>query len=154
MKRILALDLSSSTGWAYANDVSDRADGGGIVLYGEWKFTGHAAEKFRQFNNKLGELPYKLDLVVYERPHFRGYPATFLLVGLATRVEEWAYRKGFKCEAVHSATLKKHITGFGKAEKADVIAAVKKRFKIKGELGNDEADALSALAYSIDKLGG
>lgn len=145
MKRILAFDLASSTGWAY-----DSASG---LQFGEKKFVGHAPEKFVQFNQWLDTFPEKrIGLIAYEKPHFRGYPATFLLVGFATRVEEFAYRRGIKCVGLHSGTMKLHITGSGRAEKTDVIAAVKKRFKIDKALGDDEADALSCLAYAQDKL--
>jgi len=45
-------------------------------------------------------------------------------------------------DEVHPLTMKKYITGNGKASKEDVIDAIKKKFKIKMELGSDEADAI------------
>lgn len=143
--KFLAFDLASSCGWAYHD--------GKTLTSGVRKFAGSAPEKFRQLNEWLENLylnEKRPDLVAYEKPHFRGYPATFLLVGFATRVEEFFYRKGVKCVSIHSGTMKKHIAGSGKAEKSEVIKAVKAKFKITKEIGDDEADALSCLAYVMD----
>jgi crossover junction endodeoxyribonuclease RuvC len=150
-RTILALDLGHKTGWCL-----------GRKEYGTWESPGeNIGEQLRQFMLWLSgkvvdadkyfrcELPAtSIDLVVYERPHLRGWAASFSLVGRAAVVE--MIRSNSKCSSVHSATIKKFITGSGRATKEDVIAAVKKRgFKPKDD---NAADAIALWLYAQENL--
>jgi hypothetical protein len=89
-------------------------------------------------------------VVVYERPHLRGWAASFSLVGRAAIVEASCSKLGVQAISVHSATIKKYITGSGRATKEDVIKAVKKRgFKPKDD---NAADAIALWLYAQENL--
>lgn len=57
--------------------------------------------------------------------------------------------------SVPQATLKVHATRSGRAEKADMQAAARARWRIskEQELGEDEADALCLLAWAVETVG-
>lgn len=83
--------------------------------------------------------------VAFERPFCRGQAATRFLWGMAAHIESIAEAAGRACVDANLMTVKKFITGSGKAEKEDMIAAVRDF----GYTGNDEheADALAGLLY-------
>jgi Holliday junction resolvasome RuvABC endonuclease subunit len=84
--------------------------------------------------------------------HHRGGFATELLVGLVTRVQECCAAWEVEYTKVHSQTLKKFITGTGRAEKAAVIEAVNKKFGIT-VVDDNEADALALLSWVENEFG-
>jgi Holliday junction resolvasome RuvABC endonuclease subunit len=55
---------------------------------------------------------------------------------------------GLPYSRVHLMTLKKHITGSGKARKPEMIQAMRDRFGL--ELDENSADALSAACFAMD----
>ena len=141
--KILGLDLATRTGWSIFDD-------GRLVEWGMQDFSVGRGEspgmrylKFRVWLDNVVKLS-EVDLVVYEQAHMRGGAATEVLVGLCTRVQEIA--AGWKIDhaTVHTATLKKHATGNGRAEKADMIAAAQKKWPAlgAGHLDDNIADAI------------
>jgi Holliday junction resolvasome RuvABC endonuclease subunit len=67
---------------------------------------------------------YAPGLIVIEKPLFRG-PASDCLMGMSAHARSAAWKRGVRVVEIAPSTLKKQITGNGRAEKADVIAAVK-----------------------------
>lgn len=149
---ILALDLGARTGWA-TND-------NGVVNHGVVDLTNEndplPAWRFINLNSFLCDFDSpshgytRIDRIVYEMPHMRGFAATFSLMGLAATVESWAARHGVeRPKRVHSATIKKHTAGSGKATKDEVMAAVSARIH-KTIHDDNEADALALLLLTTD----
>lgn len=129
MKRVLALDLSSHTGWAI-----DRPTGGEKPLSGvvdlplDGDEYGRAFVAFEQFlcDAIAAHAP---DAVAFEAPlmhrgsNFITTEQTVrLLFGLAAITELVAHRSGLMAYEVNVATVKRHFAGNGRATKADMMA--------------------------------
>ncbi len=146
---ILALDLGKKTGYAYVKE--------GVLYSGTAEFGVKRGEShgmlyyhFRQWLCNMGAWA-EPGLIAYELPHHRGGYATDVLVGFSTRVQEYAASHDIDYIGVHSATLKKSATGNGRASKADMVAAMQKRWGWDGEDDN-ESDALAILSYAIKEF--
>ena len=138
---VLGLDLASHTGYAVLKEGTE------LIVSGTQKFKGKPSKKFCDFRDWFERLLAESmpDLVVYERPHFRGYAATVIGVGLSTIVRMNCYLHGFPVIPVHTATLKSFATHYGKATKKQMtegINAVFKDLKLTTKENNDEADAI------------
>ena len=143
---ILALDLGTRTGWAL---LLDGALESGVQTF-DLRRGESAGLRFLRFRSWLSGLleEHRPALVAYELPHHRGGPATELTVGFSTRVQEAAAALGLEYASVHSATLKKHATGSGRAEKGAMVVAARRRWGIEPEDDN-HADALLVLAWAL-----
>lgn len=153
--KILALDLGTNTGWATFNTETQVTKSGTVKLFSAKEKMEDRAKRFIRLNEFLCDIDDgfgepEVELVVYEMPHQRGGPATFVLVGLAATVETWCIRHKAKHERVHSATIKKFMTGDGKADKDAVMTAVQKRIGRWPEDDN-EGDALAILFWTLEK---
>jgi len=144
--RILSLDFGSRCGWA----ISDGND----VESGVWQIAPQRGEspgmryvRLRGCLNTLLAAYPDLAAVYYEQAHHRGGAATEYAVGCATASQAWCAEKGIDHAAVHSATIKKHATGRGNADKAAMLAAM----QAKGHAVTDdnEADALALLHWAM-----
>ena len=143
--RVLALDLATTTGWAYGAP-------GSIPKFGHLRFAkpgASRAETYRAFrgwlNAKWAKAP---DMIVYESPAVPSIMAgktnidtIKLLVGLAEHLEEWAYQR-IELREARVADVRVHFIGqnmksaFAKAktfEQCHVLG-----WKVEN---NDEADA-------------
>lgn len=138
---ILALDLASATGFAHSDGRS-----------GTHRFRFTAGERLggqmMQVENWLGETFPAADLLCVEVPHFRGGPATMRLVGMFAVADLWAAKRGAKLIRVHTATLKKHATGSGRAKKPEVLRAAKERWPETEIVDDNHSDALWLLDYA------
>lgn len=115
--KLLALDLSSNIGWAYSHDE-----------YGLHKLIKKKnmapAIRFLQLRNWLETNWKYVDGIVYEEVHMRGLGATKFLIGLVTEVEAFAAKyRIMLLDPVHTGTLKKWATGYGKATKEEMVCA-------------------------------
>lgn len=142
---ILALDLSSSTGWAHSCGDS------GVKL-----FSGTPGKKWATFTLWIREMAdiYPFGLIAYEKCHHRGYAATHqghVMIGLL----EWAcHELGLKAPVgYHSATIKKHATGRGNATKVEMVAAAMRRAPGRQFATDDEVDALFLLDLALSESG-
>jgi len=145
---ILTLDLATTTGWAQKKKKKIES---GIVNFSP-KRGDSPGVRFLKFRAWLTKVVKELEpeVIVYERPHHRGGAATEVLVGLSTRVQEIAAEYKIECQAVHSTTLKKFLTGGGRASKEDMIREAKIRFPKQDIVDDNQADALALLAYAIE----
>lgn len=148
--RLLALDLGTKTGWAFYDDLTTEHGVQDFSLQ-RGESVGMRFVKFRSWLTKM-ILSLRPDVILYEQAHMRGGAATDVLVGFTTRVQEVSeeinQRYGSKIgyTGVHSATIKKSITGSGRAEKKDMIEAASRI--IRGPIKDDnEADAICLLEY-------
>lgn len=149
---ILALDTGIHTGWATLMDCT--------IESGVQDFTKRRGESnglmFLRFNSWLNEMQQlsmiKIDLVVFEQAHHRGGYATEIGVGLTTRVQEFACRIKAEYMAVHSGTLKKFITGSGKASKEDMMKYFEEK-RGRKPIDDNEADAYCLLMFTCKTIG-
>lgn len=150
LQRILTLDLGGRTGWS--TYVRGKIESGTQIF--DLRRGESTGMRYIRFNSWLEQMFTLIEpeLVVFEMAHHRGGFATELLLGMVTRVEEMCARHKTEYSKVHSATLKKTITGSGRAEKADVIEAVSKKFH-KEVVDDNEADALAILAWVEKEFG-
>ena len=128
MKRILSLDLASSTGWA--------RQANGVIDYGVEKFTrktglkrtpdeheGIIFCKFSKWVNGIIHETYA-DLIVYERPgHFPSAASAFMACGLRGILYANAARIGVPIVCYAPTSIKKWATGTGRAEKPMMLTA-------------------------------
>jgi len=144
--RILALDLSTWTGWAHSTGPSgvqdfslSRGESSGMRFL---KFQGWLSRVFK-------DAPF--DLVVYEQPHLRGGAATEVLAGMVGILQAWAAEHGIETAMRHSREIKMHATGKGNASKDMMIEAAKERGWNPED--DNEADALWLLDLMKKELG-
>lgn len=165
MINVLALDLGSKTGWALQEQ--GRIESGVQVFdVKRGESPGMRYVRFRRWLNELAFVTsaplsaWTLDLIVFEQAHHRGGAATEVAAGLSTRVQEFCAERGIEHAAVHSATLKKFVTGSGRGDKADMLAHAMKRGWIDGETwlpqtrlkDDNEVDAVCLLHYALAEL--
>lgn len=144
--KVLGLDLGTNAGWAFSNSGVMTS---GVINLGNKKRPGEKYAALMKFLlDNYGE-KNALDLIVYEKPHMRGFAATSQLLGMAAVVELFAECAEIPMKTVHTGTLKKFATGSGKAEKKDMISAAKKAWRIKSALNDNEADALWVCCWGI-----
>lgn len=155
-KRILSLDLATTTGWArHANGITDAGHIAFTRKHGRKTLPDdHEGVVFLRFLRWLNTriLEDKPDVIVYERPgHFASAAAAFMACGLRGILYCNASHHGVPVIAYSPSTLKKWATGSGKAEKPAMIA--KARTLPGGEdLTDDNAcDALLMLHYHLTK---
>lgn len=167
---VLSIDPGmTATGWACAVD-------GKLIEYGHECFTPQRGESrgmlYIRFRRWLTDLMNKLyppiecescspgedAMVIVERPNQRGGPATEILMGLTTRVQEIAEELGWEYAVVPLTTLKKFATGSGRGDKEAMKYSAVHRWALGGasfpQLTEDEADALCLLWYGIEKVAG
>ncbi len=155
MTAILALDLATATGWAFAHGVTLES---GVQTF-DVRRGESPGMRFLRFRAWLGEVTMALPPgpgIAYEAPHHRGGAATEIAVGFSTRVQEHCAAHGYEHAAVHSATLKKWAAGSGRADKTAMVAAVQAkgwaRHRNGTALDDNEADALALLHYALEVL--
>lgn len=151
--RILALDLALRTGWALW-DGSSRTSGFKDLAV---KYSEKQGHTFARFNRWLRAHEPAPDYVVYEQPfQMRNRSATEIVIGFATRVQEYCANRKIPVDTVNGSRLKKWTTGSGRAEKPEMVAAVVRRFRIESPaydpLDHNEADAIALLEYTMAEL--
>jgi hypothetical protein len=154
---VLALDLGTFTGWALR--VEGRLESG--VQEFAVKRGESPGMRYVAFNRWLREIATplldvaadgRLALIAYEAAHHRGGAATEIANGFTTRVQEHCARWQFNHVSVHSATLKKWVSGNGRASKDAIAEAVQRRGWLPAgshasALTDDELDAIGLLHY-------
>jgi len=149
--KILALDCATKTGWAICDN------NGEIIESGVQDFTKRRGESngilFLKFRKWLSDLivQSKVKVVAYERAHFRGGAATELCVGLQTRVQEIAADNNVELLPAHTTEIKKHATGKGNADKAEMIVKAKEILK-RDPIDDNEADAVHLARFTASQV--
>lgn len=161
MKCLLTLDTGKNTGWA----IRTRE---GKILSGKAMFPTHSGDTwgwiFRRYRAWLIRLlnEHNPSMIAYETPHHRGGPSTRALVGFVSHLQEVFCTR--RIYSIHTLTLKKYVTGYGRAEKEEMMEAVGKRFphfrkKLRAndeleEKLDDESDALATLQWLMGEIEG
>lgn len=136
---ILALDISLKTGWARYHD--------GVIKFGTENFKEFAydsaflSKNFRKWLDRVISWN-EIDTLIIERPFFRG-AASWHLSGMAWDVHCVAFEHGVQRFEYAPTTIKKFITGSGKATKNQMMRAI---YKMGYEIKTDhEADAVALI---------
>ena len=105
------------------------------------------AMRFVRFRTKLGGLIGGQQLVVYEevRRHL-GTDAAHVYGGLLSVLQVECETRGIAYQGVPVATIKRHATGKGNADKAAMVAAAQVRWP--HAKNHDESDALWLLDWA------
>lgn len=144
--KILALDLATRCGWAHSNGCSGvqdfaprRGDSPGMrwLAFRAW------------LSRVLDAAP--TEVIVYEQAHHRGGAPTHVAHSLIGMTEAVAAERGIEITNRHTATIKKHATGKGNANKEQMTQAAKDRWPIAIEDDN-HADALWLLDLAVTEL--
>ena len=140
--KVICFDPGSNCGWAFSDGVQ--------LEFGTQTFDLRRGEspgmRFLRFTHWLNGLPVIPELVLFEQAHHRGGAATELTVGMMTRIMEWAVAVGAEYKGVHTSTLKKHVIGSGRADKADMGRAVLEYLSVAGA-NEHENDALALIIW-------
>lgn len=144
MINVLALDAATKTGYAHSDGTS-----------GTYEAMGKERRcKFAEFafwlNCFLDDHP--ADCIVHEQSHHRGGPATRLLLGLTSIIELIAAQRDMPVYAVHTATLKKHATGSGRAQKFEMRRAAEAMHPTIELIDDNHVDALFLLHWANQEL--
>ena len=149
---ILALDLGQKTGWAARNADGAIASGTALFKPGRFEGGGMVYLRFRAWLQEVDETAGGIGAVYFEevRSH-RGVAASHAYGGFLAHLTAWAEANKIPYRGVPVATIKRHITGKGNADKEAVIAAVR-------DLGfepvdDNEADALALLDWALETGG-
>ena len=138
-KRILALDIANTTGYAWTD--GDR------LLSGVWRFTTKTKQspgmRFLHFQDVLAAFHKNtgFDAVYYEqvRRHL-GVDAAHVYGGYESHLMAFCDRNQVEYQGIDVGAIKKHATGKGNADKAAMVAAAKARgWRVEDD---NEADAL------------
>ena len=146
---ILALDLGTRTGWALSQRDGEITSGTVEFRNDRWQGGGMRFLRFKGWLTEIKQAAGGLDAVFLEevRRH-AGVDASHAYGGFLAVLTAWCEHHGIAYEAVPVGTVKRHVTGKGNADKAAVIAAVRRLGFDPGD--DNEADALALLRWAID----
>jgi Holliday junction resolvasome RuvABC endonuclease subunit len=154
-RAVAGFDFASRTGWAVVNEI----EGVPLRHSGVWNLVPTPGEspgmrylRLRGYLEEMRKAYPGLHLVGYERAHHRGAAATAYALGYISHLQAWCAEHGIEHTHVHSATLKKHATGSGRANKKEMIAAGKAQFPgLAPNVTDDEVDALWVLDWLLER---
>lgn len=148
---VLGIDQASATGWAVVSENEIKASGTA-------KFKGTRGKKYSEFSSwfRATLMEHNPDVVYCEAPHFRGYAATMIGVGMVAIMHQVCYEMGITIEEVHSQTLKKFATGKGFKVSKDAMTKAASELtgkKLNTKDDNNEADAIHLAYYGSENFG-
>jgi Holliday junction resolvasome RuvABC endonuclease subunit len=156
---ILALDLGTKTGWAIGRkETSLHIHGShdlfyyrsGVIDFTPKRMQSHG-QRYIEFKRFLSELyiKYKFTWCCYEevRKHV-GVDAAHMYGGFKAHLDAWCIENDIENQGIPVGTIKKHITGHGRADKDQMIEAVKTKLKIFPK-DHNEADAIALCDYIL-----
>lgn len=149
-RTILALDLGTTTGWAFHNKEGSIISGITDFKPDKFESRGIVFLRFRQWLVDLKNAEGGIDLVYFEavRNH-KGTDAAHKYGGFSAMLMAFCEHHQIPYKGIPVGTIKKHITGKGNATKYAVIDAIKdKGF---APIDDNEADSLALLDYVLVK---
>ncbi len=148
MKKILSLDLSSRTGWAFQSE--DGAIASGVTPFLGTLNPGSRWLRFDGWLDAWSEV--KPELIVYEEPiaHFKHRNGLGQGFGFEAILRLHCTRNEIRCEGVNVSVLKKWATGHGNATKWQMVTFAR---QFKPDVSDDnESDAILLLEYTKDRI--
>lgn len=149
-RTLLALDLGSKLGWAMRLREGTFSSGTVAFKPGRFEGAGMGFLRFRHWLDELAKTSGGIDVVYFEevRAH-AGTLAAQVYGGFLAHLTAWCEFHHVPYQGVPVATIKKHATGKGNADKKAVIAAMQaKGFNPQDD---NEADALAILQWAISQ---
>jgi len=159
MKRILALDFATRTGWAYRGD-------GNCLSSGSWDFSVRPDEssgtRLIRFESKLIKMIPMTDLIAFEEvTAAQGKKANFNSTKLQCKMQAMIEQLVEKTEGVEHIgynlqTIKKHALGDkkGKRDKAAMVQAAEEVWPDQELVDDNQADALWILDLAWSEING
>lgn len=150
--QIVSFDLSlAATGWAAVQQTSPpvvgkvlRALGVPQIVFGTLSTKLKGMDRLDWIRTEVYKLAKPADLVIFEELAFAAHDTNHERAGLAMLIRHLLWKKGIRYVLVSPSTLKKFVTGSGKAEKSLIIKEVFKRWNHDAKNDN-EADAIGLL---------
>lgn len=147
---LLSLDLARNTGVALLNS-------NGTFAYHTTRFEngphpGDMFFAFRSFLNLTQEITGQIAHVFYEKKTFHraGTNQAEIAFGMAANLLSWCRLNDIPVTGIPNNTIKKHITGHGRADKKMMIEAIEQfGFKPKD---HNAADALATLLVGMERM--
>jgi hypothetical protein len=148
---ILALDLGTHTGFARTIPGSELIEAGTwhlaskseVTAWGKQRLTRRDDPRIHRLAEKLGCEPVP-DVVIFEDVEFQTYTLQCQLWASLRTVVWLSFGEHSFMECVPVTTLKKFATGNGWADKAGMLAAIRKRFPAYDTAGLDD-NAIDAI---------
>lgn len=128
--RILGIDHAKRTGWSLIEN-------GTCIKTGYFNLTKDGEERLLEYKNKIEKVidEIKPDKIAIEKPeHMRNGKVLQFLIGLYTINKLISLEKKIPAYEVHPLSMKRFITGNGKAKKAEVSSTLVERFGVDEEL--------------------
>jgi hypothetical protein len=146
---ILALDLATTTGWALLED-GHRTSG---VQVFDVKRGESPGMRYVRLVRWLAEIAARAELIVYEQvvpapKKFGGAMTREFAYGMVTHVQTFCATRRIEHHPVYPATLKRFVTGSGKANKAAMLAAALAQGWCPPGTDDNEVDAIALLRYA------
>jgi Holliday junction resolvasome RuvABC endonuclease subunit len=153
--KILALDQATTTGYAIVEN-NGKVIESGTRLLADKKRTGESRGmryiRFRQLLTEIFEKHPDIKIMVHEQTLLRGGAATEIANGFKALILECSEIRHVEVSCVHTSELKFFATGYGKAEKEDMIKACQLHGGVNP--GDDnEADAVMIGLWAASKFG-
>lgn len=145
---VISLDLGTQCGWAISRG-SKHVSSGSLSLKPN-KFDSHGM-RYSYLKSLLVNKNDEFNIThcVYEivRSH-TGTDAAHMYGGYLATVQTWCEENNVVYHGVPVGTIKKHITGKGKASKEEVIKCVKEKLGI-FPVDDNQADAVALCDYIL-----
>lgn len=149
---ILALDLGQTTGWAVRTPDGVITSGTAEFKPGRFQSVGMTYLRFRGWLEEIRDTAGGVGAIWFEEVvAHRGVAASHAYGAFLGHLTAWAEAREIPYAGVPVGTIKRHVTGRGNADKAAVIAAVRRLGFNPAD--DNEADALAILDWAL-KVGG
>ncbi len=145
---ILALDLGTTCGWAYAARDGRQRSGSFELKPSKLGGNGKRWLAFRELLTATGREIGGLQAVYFEDvKNHAGTLAAHIYGGYLAMLEAWCAANNIPLYGVGVGTIKKHWTGHGRADKDAMVIEARRRGFTPG--CDNEADALAILSYAV-----
>lgn len=147
---VLALDLATKCGWAYATRNGKQRSGMELFKPGRLDHNGQRWAQMRAWLSEVAREMGEIHVVYFEdvKRHVSNLSAR-VYFGYLAILEAWCAANNVRLVGVGVGTVKKAWTGFGNATKDDMIAeATRRGFKV---VDDNHADALAILSYGVKR---
>jgi Holliday junction resolvasome RuvABC endonuclease subunit len=147
---ILALDLGTTTGWACKPADGPIAHGWASFKPGRYEGGGMRYLRFKRWLSELQGTVGEIGQIYFEevRRH-NSTDAAHVYGGLMATLTAWCEHHQIPYAGVPVATIKRHATGKGNADKAAVLQAVAARGHPVSD--DNEADAIALLCWALEQ---
>lgn len=155
---ILALDISSKTGWCCGRPCANEQPAGGVWRLGRMKDAQGRLQLgylnsciMAQMEAVIEE--HQPEMVVFEQPIVKQQTTARMLTYLAGAVETACFENGrIPCYEAAAPTARKHMLGFSRKKNVDIKAAVMAWCRARGldYVDDNHADALLLWHYACE----